>query len=263
MSLFLKEFRQPKHTINHTSTPQPHSIAANVFKESSRMISSVTELRVKELLREKRWTTKMLAEKTGMSESYLTHIKNGTRRWNEDILKRLAEAFEIHPVELFSARKKSVFPKERELKRDLIDTGAITIAPKLVPVMREIPAHPSPYNNQLMQVTSGCKDIFVPVIGFDDADIFCVRIDNNNLRPQFVKGDYLIVSPAADISSGDVVAVEYGEHTQTRAFMQVSYVEDFIILETLNHKQAPVALTKGKDTYRFIGKVVMRYQKID
>ena len=50
------------------------------------MSSSMTELRVKELLREKGWTTKILAEKTGMSESYLTHIKNGTRRWNEDSL---------------------------------------------------------------------------------------------------------------------------------------------------------------------------------
>ena len=168
------------------------------------MVSSVTELRVKELLREKRWTTKMLAEKTGMSESYLTHIKNGTRRWNEDILKRLSEAFDIHPVELFSARKKQPMPKE--LKRESA-SQVITVAPKLVPVMKEIPAHPSPYNNQLMQVTTGCKDVFVPVLGFDDPDIFCVRIDNNNLRPQFVKGDYLIVSPAADISSGDIVVV--------------------------------------------------------
>ena len=35
------------------------------------MISVSTQLRVKELLREKGWTTKILAEKTGMSESYL------------------------------------------------------------------------------------------------------------------------------------------------------------------------------------------------
>ena len=228
------------------------------------MVSSVTELRVKELLREKRWTTKMLAEKTGMSESYLTHIKNGTRRWNEDILKRLAEAFDIHPVELFiSSRKKGVL-REREVKHEVVDLAAApAVAPKIVPVMREIPAHPSAYNNQLMQVTTGCKDVFVPVIGYEDPDMFCVRIDNNNLRPQFVKGDYLIVSPSADIVSGDIVAVEYGEQNSVRAFMQVSYVDDFVILETLNHKQAPVALTKGKDSYRFIGKVVMRYQKID
>ena len=65
-----------------------------------------TELRVKELLRERGWTTKILAEKTGMSESYLTHIKNGTRRWNEDSLRKLAVAFELSPIELFAQRRK-------------------------------------------------------------------------------------------------------------------------------------------------------------
>lgn len=225
---------------------------------------SATELRVKELLREKRWTTKMLAEKTGMSESYLTHIKNGTRRWNEDILKRLAEAFDLHPIDLFLTEKKSGDKKERPvLRRDLVDMRH-TIAPAIVPVMKEIPAHPSPYNNQIMQVTSGCKDKFVPVVGYDDPDMFCVRVDNNSFRPQFVKGDYLIISPAMEVASGDIVAVEYGKgKEQKRSFMQVSYVDDFVILETLSHKQAPVALTKNKDAYRFIGKVVMRYQKID
>jgi transcriptional regulator with XRE-family HTH domain len=64
-----------------------------------------TNLRVKELLRERNWTTKILAEKTGMSESYLTHIKNGTRRWNEDALKKISEAFDTDPIELFVHRK--------------------------------------------------------------------------------------------------------------------------------------------------------------
>ena len=69
-------------------------------------MASMTELRVKELLREKGWTTKILAEKTGLSESYLTHIKNGTRRWNEDSLRKLAIAFEISPIDLFAQRRK-------------------------------------------------------------------------------------------------------------------------------------------------------------
>src|SRR6476620_1315678 len=76
------------------------------YQEESIMSSTrSTALRVKELLREKGWTTKVLAEKTGMSESYLTHIKNGTRRWNEDALRKLANAFEIHPIDLFAHRK--------------------------------------------------------------------------------------------------------------------------------------------------------------
>ena len=40
-----------------------------------------------------------------MSESYLTHIKNGTRRWNEDSLRKLAQAFEISPIDLFAERR--------------------------------------------------------------------------------------------------------------------------------------------------------------
>ena len=68
-------------------------------------MSSSTELRVKELLRERGWTTKVLAEKTGMSESYLTHIKNGTRRWNEDALRKLADAFDLHPVDMFAQKR--------------------------------------------------------------------------------------------------------------------------------------------------------------
>src|SRR3989338_8927229 len=69
------------------------------------ILMASTTLRVKELLREKGWTTKVLAEKTGMSESYLTHIKNGTRRWNEDSLRKLANAFELNPIDLFVERR--------------------------------------------------------------------------------------------------------------------------------------------------------------
>src|SRR5580700_6451930 len=115
-----------------------------------------TALRVKELLREKGWTTKILAEKTGMSESYLTHIKNGTRRWNEDSLSKLAKAFEISPIELFIERRQRTdditssvsMPEKTELRLEA----------KAVPVLGDIPSNPSPYNNQITQVTTGYKD---------------------------------------------------------------------------------------------------------
>jgi SOS-response transcriptional repressor LexA len=178
-------------------------------------------------------------------------------------LKRLAEAFELHPIELFITRKKTAERRDRVAKKDLIDNSRQRVTPKMVPVMKDIPAHPSPYNNELMQITSGYKGVFIPVVGFEDNDMFCVKLENNSLRPRFTKGDYVIVSPAAQISSGDVVAVEYGDKNVIRALMQVSYGDDLVILESLSHKHAPVALTRSKDTYRFVGKVVMRYQKVD
>jgi len=219
-----------------------------------------TRLRVKELLRERRWTTKVLAEKTGMSESYLTHIKNGTRRWNEDALRKLAEAFELEPTDLFAQRRSRTDNVEGVI--NVTDKQKSDLKLKIVPVVGEVPSHPSEYNNQVTQVASGYKDVFVPVVGSDDTSMFCLAIEDNAMAPRFVKGDYLIISPEIWTRSGDIVAVEYGNETPTKAVMQVNYMDDFIVLESVNHKKSPVALVRGKDNLRIIGKVIYRYQKL-
>ncbi len=226
-----------------------------------------TKLRVKELLREKRWTTKVLAEKTGMSESYLTHIKNGTRRWNEDALKKLALAFELHPSEILLYRKEfdgviqefsmpniEIFQDEQE---------PVNLHLHVAPVVNEIPAEPTKYNNKLMQVAAGNNSKYVPVLGTEDENIFALEVQDNSMSPKFVKGDYLVVSPAIWSRSGDIVAVEFGDDDEKRrAIMQVNYMDDFVVLESVNHKNAPKALVRGKDNFRILGKVIFRYQKM-
>ena len=223
-------------------------------------MSSSTALRVKELLREKGWTTKVLAEKTGLSESYLTHIKNGTRRWNEDSLKKLANAFEISPIDLFAQRRQRTDDIDSNVS--MPEKSDVELRVQVVPVVGEIPSNPSPYNNQLMQITTGFKDIFVPVLNANDGSMFSLCIENNLMAPAFVKGDNLIVSPEVWTRSGDVAAVEYGNETSVKAIMQVTYTEDFIVLESVNHKQSPIALVRGKDHFRIIGRVVQRHQKM-
>lgn len=221
--------------------------------------SRSTALRVKELLREKGWTTKILAEKTGMSESYLTHIKNGTRRWNEDSLKKLANAFEISPIDLFAQRRQRTDDIDNNVS--MPEKSDVELKVQIVPVVGEIPSNPSPYNNQLMQITTGYKDVFVPVLNASDSSMFALCVANNLMAPAFVKGDYLIVSPEMWTRSGDVAAVEYGNDTAIKAVMQVTYTEDFIVLESVNHKTAPIALVRGKDQFRIIGRVIQRHQK--
>ncbi|MCX5924914.1 MAG: XRE family transcriptional regulator [Candidatus Dependentiae bacterium] len=223
-------------------------------------MSTSTQLRVKELLREKGWTTKVLAEKTGMSESYLTHIKNGTRRWNEDSLRKLANAFEISPIDLFAERRQRTDNIESNVS--MSEQSDVELKVQIVPVVGEIPSNPSPYNNQLMQVTTGYKDVFVPVLNSVDTAIFSLCIENNAMAPHFVKGDCLIVSPEVWTRSGDIAAVEYGNDTPVKAIMQVTYTEDFIVLESVNHKQPPIALVRGKDHFRIIGRVIQRQQKL-
>ena len=219
-----------------------------------------TELRVKELLRERGWTTKVLAEKTGMSESYLTHIKNGTRRWNEDALKKLSSAFELHPTDLFSQRRKRTDNIESSIQ--IPEATSIDLNLNIVPVMGEIPSSPSAYNNQLVQVATGYKDQFVPVFNHKDDAMFCLSVENNGMSPRFIKNDLLIISPEKWARSGDTAAVEYGNEDLIKAIVQVTYMDEFIVLESVNHKQPPIALIRGKDHFRVIGKVMYRYQKL-
>ncbi len=224
-------------------------------------IMSSTALRVKELLREKGWTTRVLAEKTGMSESYLTHIKNGTRRWNEDSLKKLANAFEVSPLDLFAQRRKRTDDIDSNVS--MPEKSDVQLKVHIVPVMADIPSNPSPYNNQLMQITTGHKDVFVPVLNSNDSSMFALSLGNNQLAPTFEKGNLLIISPDVWTRSGDIAAVEYGNETPTKAIMQVTYTEDFVVLESVNHKSPPIALVRGKDHFRIIGRVVARHQQLD
>ncbi len=218
-----------------------------------------TSLRVKELLREKGWTTKVLAEKTGMSESYLTHIKNGTRRWNEDSLRKLANAFEMNPIDLFSERRNRTDNIQNSIH--IPEASEIDLKVQVVPVVGEIPSHPSPYNNQLLQTTTVYKDVFLPVLNATDPAMFALSIDNNLLAPTFSKGDFLIISPEVWTRTGDIAAVEYGNDTIIKTVAQVTLSEDFVVLESPNKKQSPIALVRGKDHLRIIGRVVQRIQK--
>jgi len=221
-------------------------------------LSTPTALRVKELLREKGWTTKILAEKTGMSESYLTHIKNGTRRWNEDSLRKLSHAFEISPIELFAQHRQRTDQVTSSVK--MPEKSDVQVQVQIVPVVGDIPSHPSPYNNQLMQVTTGCKDMFTPMINRTDAGMFALTVNSNLMAPIFEKGDILVISPDVWTRTGDIAAVEYGNETPIKAIMKVTLSDDFVVLESVNSKQAPIALIRGKDHFRIIGRVIERHQ---
>lgn len=217
-----------------------------------------TTLRVKELLREKGWTTKILAEKTGMSESYLTHIKNGTRRWNEDSLRKLSNAFEMSPIEMFAQHRQRTDNIDSNVS--MPEKSNVELKVQVVPVVGDIPSNPSPYNNQLTQITTGYKDVFVPALNINDSSMFALSVENNLMAPTFVKGDRLIISPEIWARSGDIAAVEYGNDTPIKTITRIAYTEDFIVLESVNQKQAPIALVRGKDHFRIIGKVIQRIQ---
>ena len=114
----------------------------------------------------------------------------------------------------------------------------------------------------MVQLTTGHKGEFIPSFGSEDDAMFALFLEDNLLAPTFIKGDFLIISPEVWTRSGDIVAVEYGKDDQKKMIAQVNYTNDFVVLESVNHKKAPVALIRGKDTFRIIGKVLYRYQKM-
>lgn len=220
-------------------------------------MSRSTELRVKELLREKGWTTKVLAEKTGMSESYLTHIKNGTRRWNEDSLKKLSQAFEVNPIDLFAQGRE----RTDEIEPVMLSSGQVRVQVQIVPVVGDIPVQPSAYNNQRVQETTGFKDMFIAMLDVNDESMFALSVEHNLYTPMCHKGDLLVISPQSRVRSGDLAAVEFGNETPIKTIMRVTYTDDFIVLESVNQKQAPIALVQGKDHFRIIGRLIQRVQR--
>ena len=228
------------------------------FRDKGTIMVS-TELRLKELLRERRWTTKVLAGKTGMSESYLTHIKNGTRRWNEDALDKISRAFEIAPTDLLAYKKARTDATELRIA----GTEALPAQKQLqvVPVLGRLPSEPTPYANQLIQQETGYGKVFVPVFDSEDVGMFSYCVQDMTMAPMFMQGDFLLISPEKWTRSGDIAAVEYALGGNTvRSVAKITYMDEFIVLDAVNHKAPPVALVRGKDHFRVIGKVIYRYQ---
>ena len=220
--------------------------------------SASTQLRVKELLREKGWTTKILAEKTSMSESYLAHLKNGTRRWNEDSLRKLAQAFEISPIDLFAEHRQRTDDIDKNVS--MPEQSDLELQVKVVPVVGEIPSNPSPYNNQLMQITTGYKDIFVPVFNSADNAMFALCVENNAMAPTFIKGDYLIVSPEVWTRSGDIAAVVGFKDIKTGDTLCDE--KHPIVLESMNFPEPVIGLAVEPKTQADVDKLGMALAKL-
>ncbi|PYE81423.1 helix-turn-helix domain-containing protein [Pseudoroseicyclus aestuarii] len=57
-------------------------------------------LKIKEMRQERGWTVDVLADKVGMSRSYVSEIENGKKTVNNLRLSKFAEAFGVWPADL-------------------------------------------------------------------------------------------------------------------------------------------------------------------
>jgi len=61
--------------------------------------------KLKELRKEKNWTTKEMATKIGISQGYYCMLENGSRRLYYDIAKKIATIFNLKPDDIFYTNK--------------------------------------------------------------------------------------------------------------------------------------------------------------
>ena len=223
-----------------------------------------TKLRLRELLVERRWTIKRLSGKTGLSESYLTHLKNGTRRWNEDTLARLAVAFGLDPTDIFAFRtppskkgNKPSFISERAGKEDVVTH---------IPIIEKIPSHPAELSSDEDYAAVGFTGFTFPAFNMSGKASFGLRIKEDVYEPFLQVDDMLVFSPEVWSKTGDLVATEFYSKKEEKliiALARVNYLDDFVLIECIHkkYKNEPLALIRGKDHFRVIGKVIARYQK--
>ncbi len=74
-------------------------------------------------------------------------------------------AFEISPIDLFAERRQRTDNIDKNVS--MPEKSDVELKVQVVPVVGEIPSNPSPYNNQLMQITTGYKDDICSCIKFN------------------------------------------------------------------------------------------------
>lgn len=221
-----------------------------------------TTLRVKELLKECGWTTKTLSEKTGISESYLTHIKNGTRRWNEDALERISKALSKEPCEMFySATKcktKNDLPKVNweEIKKTQKKVSEKILR---IPVLSKLPSCCELNDIFISEAIKKGKSL--PVLEIPHRYSFFYRIPNNRMLPTFSKGSYILISPSSNKEDDCIAVIEQNESGSTFVEIKsIAYSKNFITLRPVSDKGSTIFLN-SKDQFKIVGKVVQYIQK--
>lgn len=121
------------------------------------------EHRIDELVKKNGMTYTELAERTGMSRSYLSKIRNGEKRLNITTMQRLASALDCKPEDIIG--RKLMIPVV-----GYIGAGhqVFTLEPESVGVMDEVEAPPGA-----------------------DGDMAALRVRGNSMFPVYHEGDIL------------------------------------------------------------------------
>lgn len=188
---------------------------------------------IRRLRIERGWTQAELAERLGIEPATVSGYERGTRTPDAKMLKKIAEAFGVHPGVLFEDEE--VTPT------------------KLPPTVKEIPLFDTD-----VSAGNGCfPEAFQPVefIPVDRKDVdYAFTVHGRSMEPELMEGDIVIVKavPINEVRDGEIVVAIY----DNRFFIKrIHFVDSQVVLLSDNDEYAPIIIDP-KERFEVIGKVV-------
>jgi len=200
--------------------------------------------RIHDLRHDVRMTAQELAEKIGVSQSYISLLENNKRRANVEVLGKIAGVFNVSMSQVFAeeyapgtATQKtpggvtlsaiggvSTRPginldwlfKTGKLQEIVDANGNVTdVRMRLIPIVSKVAAgDPATYTDG--DYPAGFAEEYVPApADLNDMNAFALRISGDSMSPRFRDGDIVICSPRRPAENGDAVVakVNAGETT--------------------------------------------------
>jgi len=177
------------------------------------------------LLREKcDLSTRIVYERSGVSNSYLSLVENGKRRPSAIVLKKLAPIYNQDYLDLY----------EKAGYADLVESERKKlIKPNRIRVLGRIPAGIA---IEMIEEVIDYEDISEEMIK-GGKEYFALKVKGNSMEPKYLDEDVVIVLKQNDCESGQdcIVAVNGNDATFKRVFKS----EQGITLQPLNNEYMP------------------------
>jgi phage repressor protein C with HTH and peptisase S24 domain len=227
-------------------------------------------------------TAKDLADKIGVSQSYISLLEHNKRRLNMVVLAKIAGVFDMTLGQFFAdaevpgaggadAAASAGKPARSGVDLDrLYKSGQLhamadssgNVGPvkmRLIPVVSRVAAgDPATFTDG--EFPAGFAEEFVPApADIDDINAFALRIHGDSMSPRFRDGDIVICSPSRLPENGDaVVAKVRGDETTCKLF---SFDQTNVTLSPMNPRYPAQIYEKSEVNWVYPVIVCQRREK--
>jgi repressor LexA len=238
-----------------------------------------------------------VGRQTGFSKPYLSTVETGKVRNppSDELLRKLEQILEFQPGTLLHMAHMERMPADvreqyesseaenkrlRQLLKDVVEgkgdsarlgnvlaetgsgagQGPTTLSPgRLVPVINRVSAgYPTDFDD--LDYPVGVAEDYVRCPDLHDPNAFAVRVVGDSMEPKYREGDVVILSPAAEVRSGDDCFVRFESPHET-TFKRVFFEEeDKVRLQPRNEKYPPMIVPGQK--INGVYRAVVRYERL-